>query len=123
MSDRSSDKLNKLYSEMFVLLQKEQQLRQQTEKMIAEAKAIIDPRAEFNNWLKSAEGKTWKRKQFEYQEGKCACCGESLRFADAVVHHVLSLKEFGRVANKPENFKLLHPSCNLKIGTKIIDFS
>jgi hypothetical protein len=37
----------------------------------------------------------------------CAACKTSLRFEDAVVHHVLPLKDFGSAANKPENFKLL----------------
>ena len=43
-------------------------------------------------------------------------------FADAVVHHVLPLKDFGSSANRPENFKLLHPGCNLAIGTKSLIF-
>ncbi|BAZ84374.1 MULTISPECIES: HNH endonuclease signature motif containing protein [Nostocales] len=122
MSNNSANKLNQLYSEMFILLQKEEKLRKQTAEVLAKAKATIDPRREFNNWLKSSEGQSWKKKQFDYQECKCAYCGELLRFADTVVHHVLPLKEFGNAANKPENFKLLHPSCNLTIGTKIVEF-
>ncbi|MFO5528674.1 MAG: HNH endonuclease [Cuspidothrix sp.] len=122
MSNNSADKLNQLYSEMYILLQKEEEIRKQTAEVLNKAKAAIDPRREFNNWLKSSEGKSWKKKQFDYQECKCAYCGELLRFADAVVHHVLPLKKFGNAANKPENFKLLHPSCNLSIGTKIVEF-
>lgn len=122
MENYQVDKLSELYNEMFILLQKEEKLRKETEKILGEAKASIDPRKEFNKWLKFTEGQTWKDKQFKYQERKCAHCSELLRFTDAVVHHVLPLKYFGRTANKPENFKLLHPSCNLSIGTKIIDF-
>lgn len=84
---------------------------------------VVDPRQEFNRWLKRNAGQAWKLKQFEYQNSKCAACQTSLRFADAVVHHILSIKEFGSAANKPENFKLLHPGCNLEIGTRIVDFS
>lgn len=123
MESRSADQLNQLYSELFVLLQEEEKLRAKTEKILAEAKATIDPRKEFNRWLKTKAGKTWKSKQFEYQKGKCAACSDELRFADAVVHHVLPLKDFGSTANQPDNFKLLHPGCNLAIGTKIVDFS
>jgi 5-methylcytosine-specific restriction endonuclease McrA len=90
---------------------------------LAKANTSVDPRKEFNKWLQTKAGQTWKQKQFEYQARKCAACGDSLRFADAAVHHVLSLKEFGSAANQPENFKLLHPGCNLEIGTKIVDFS
>ncbi|WP_201769154.1 hypothetical protein [Aphanizomenon flos-aquae] len=56
MSNNSANKLNQLYSEMFILLQKEEKLRKQTAEVLAKAKATIDPRREFNNWLKSSEG-------------------------------------------------------------------
>ncbi|AFY47457.1 HNH endonuclease [Nostoc sp. PCC 7524] len=123
MSNGSADNLARLYSELIVLLAQEEEIRQITAEKLSKAKSVIDPRKEFNKWLQSNAGKTWKQKQFQYQEGKCSACGESLRFADAVVHHVLPLKDFGSAANKPENFRLLHPSCNLEIGTKIVDFS
>ncbi|MEA5620181.1 HNH endonuclease [Cronbergia sp. UHCC 0137] len=123
MGINSADRLNMLYSELFVLLQQEEELRRETEKKLEEARMIVDPRQEFNRWLKTNAGQAWKLKQFEYQNSKCAACHTSLRFADAVVHHVLSIKEFGSAANKPENFKLLHPGCNLEIGTRIVDFS
>ncbi|BAZ21869.1 hypothetical protein NIES4073_27470 [Kalymmatonema gypsitolerans NIES-4073] len=122
MGKGSADRLNQLYSEMFVLLEEEKKIRKETENILVKANTAIDPRKEFNKWLKSAKGIVWKQKQFEYQESKCAYCSESLRFADAVVHHVLPLKDFGSAANKPENFKLLHPGCNLSIGTRIVDF-
>ncbi|MFQ3629299.1 MAG: HNH endonuclease signature motif containing protein [Cyanobacteriota bacterium] len=121
MGRDSTDKLAQLYSELLVLLKQEEDLRQETEEKLAKARSTTDPRKEFNKWLQSNAGKRWKQKQFEYQDGKCPACGDSLRFADAVVHHVLPLADFGSAANKPENFKLLHPSCNLKIGTKIVN--
>jgi len=61
MTEQSADKLNRLYSEMLVLLEKEKKIFRETEKVLAKAKAIIDPRKEFNKWLQSAEGKTWKQ--------------------------------------------------------------
>jgi len=122
-SNRSAENLNLLYSELLVLLKQEEELRKETQKKLEKAKAVIDPRKEFNRWLQTQSGKSWKNKQFELQEGQCAACNEPLRFADAVVHHVLPLKDFGSSANRPENFKLLHPGCNLAIGTKIVDFS
>jgi hypothetical protein len=123
MDANSSNNLNQLYSELFVLLKQEENLRRETEKKLAKAKAFFDPRQEFNKWLQTNEGKNWKQKQFQYQNGKCSACKETLRFTDAVVHHILPLKDFGSAANKPDNFKLLHLGCNLKIGTKIVDFS
>lgn len=123
MGTNPSDNLARIYSELLVLLKQEEEIRKETEKRLAKAKASIDPRKEFNKWLQTNAGQDWKQKQFKYQNGKCAACGDSLRFADTVVHHILPLKDFGSAANKPENFKLLHSGCNLKIGTKIIDFS
>lgn len=103
MENYQVGRLSELYNEMYILLRKEEKLRKETEKVLDEAKASIDPRQEFNKWLKSKEGQTWKDKQFKYQERKCAYCSELLLFPDAVVHHVLPLKDFGRTANKPEN--------------------
>ena len=123
MGTDSSDNLVRLYSELLVLLKQEEEIRKETEKRLAKAKSSIDPRKEFNKWLQTNTGQTWKQKQFKYQDSKCAHCGDSLRFSDAIVHHVRPLKDFGSAANKPENFKLLHSGCNLEIGTKIIDFS
>lgn len=122
-SDELAQHLNLLYSELLVLLKQEEELRQETQGNLEKAKSLIDPRKEFNKWLQTKSGKSWKNKQFEFQEGKCAACGELLRFPDTVVHHVLPLRDFGSSANRPENFKLLHPSCNLSIGTRIVDFS
>jgi 5-methylcytosine-specific restriction endonuclease McrA len=121
MGNGSADNLARLYSELLVLLKQEEDLRQKTEEKLTKARLIINPRKEFDKWLQTNAGKSWKQKQFEYQDGKCPACGDPLRFADAVVHHVLPLKDFGSAANKPDNFKLLHPGCNLKIGTKIVN--
>ncbi|MBP0001826.1 MAG: HNH endonuclease [Cyanobacteria bacterium SID2] len=122
MPHPSSQRLMELYNEMQILLEREEKLRRETENLLQKARKVIDPRDEFNKWLRSLEGKTLKQKQYEYQDGKCAYCKETLRFEDAVVHHIIPISKLGRKANKPENFKLLHPSCNLKIGTQIIDF-
>lgn len=122
MSTNSSDNLARRYSELLRLLKQEEEIRKETGNRLAKAKASIDPRKEFNKWLQTNAGQAWKQKQFKYQDGRCAACGDSFRFVDAVVHHVLPLKDFGSAANKPENFKLLHSGCNLKIGTKIVDF-
>ena len=116
----SLDNLARLYNELLMLLKQEEEIRKETERRLTKAKAFIDPRKEFNKWLQTNAGQSWKQKQFNYQNSRCAACHDSLRFADAVVHHVLPLKDFGSAANKPENFKLLHWRCNLDIGTEIL---
>jgi 5-methylcytosine-specific restriction endonuclease McrA len=113
MNSDSAENLAQLYGELLVLLSQEEAIRKETEAKLAKARAAIDPRKEFNKWLQTHEGQNWKQKQYAYQAGSCAACNLPLRFADMVVHHVLPLKSFGSAANKPENFKLLHPGCNL----------
>lgn len=61
MTEQSADKLNRLYSEMLVLLEKEKKIFDETERILAKAKAMIDPRKEFNKWLRSSEGEAWKQ--------------------------------------------------------------
>lgn len=83
-SDESAQDLNLLYSELLVLLKQEEELREETQRKLEKAKAVVDPRKEFNRWLQSKAGKSWKTKQFEFQKGKCAACDEPLRFTDVV---------------------------------------
>lgn len=122
MDTDSSDNLDLQYGQLFIFQSQEEEIRKETEEILAKARSFVDPRKEFNKWLQTNVGRDWKQNQFKYQQSKCAYCCDSLRFADAVVHHVCSLKDFGSAANNTKNFKLLHPGCNLAIGTKIVDF-
>lgn len=56
MSTDSSDNLARLYSELLVLLKQEEEIRKETEKKLAKANASVDPRKEFNKWLRSNAG-------------------------------------------------------------------
>ena len=44
MEINSADNLARLYGELFVLLQQEEKLRQETERKLEKAKGVIDPR-------------------------------------------------------------------------------
>lgn len=74
METNSADNLARLYGELFVLLQQEEKLRQETERKLEKAKAVIDPRKQFNNWLKTNSVQTWKFKKPELQGSMCAAC-------------------------------------------------
>lgn len=116
-------KLVQLYFEMESILNEEQQNRSEVNKLLGKADTILDPRQQFNNWLRSSEGQAWKKQQFEKQQGKCSHCQKRLRIEDVHVHHVIPLSSGKANANKTSNYKLLHPNCNLKIGTKLGDFN
>ena len=105
-----------------ILRQKGDEILEATDKALKKGRAATDPRKQFNNWLKSSEGKAWKKQEFGYRKGICAYCGELLREKDAVVHHIEPLSQFGDAANRVENYKLIHPNCNNTIGTKIVKF-
>lgn len=118
-SDESAQNLTFLYGELVVLLNQEARWRNQVQRKQAKEKIAATPHRAFSEWLQTDPGKLWMAKQHEYQKGLCPVCNASLQLDDAVIHHVLPLKDFGSSANKPENLKLLHPDCNLPIGSKI----
>ncbi|MEM8638821.1 MAG: HNH endonuclease signature motif containing protein [Cyanobacteria bacterium P01_G01_bin.54] len=111
---------NNLYRERAILRHKGNELLPKIEQDLSEAKGLIDPRRRFNNWLRSTDGQEWRKQEFQERGGICAYCGEPMREADAVVHHVKPLAAHGRIANTTENYRLLHPSCNQRIGAKIV---
>lgn len=116
MTEQSADKLNRLYSEMLVLLEKEKKIFDETERILAKAKAMIDPRKEFNKWLQSSEGQAWKQKQFEYQDAKCAYCGEDRHYPYRLsVAHLLTPFSFALLLSQFQWLRSLANSTSLKI--------
>ncbi|MEM8638220.1 MAG: HNH endonuclease signature motif containing protein [Cyanobacteria bacterium P01_G01_bin.54] len=111
----------RLYQQHAVACYEGDKLIEEVDQIIAKAEALIDPRRQFNNWLRSVEGQEWRDAEFAQRGGICAYCGNRMRKPDAVVHHVKPLAHHGEAANIPSNYRLLHPHCNRKIGTKIVE--
>lgn len=111
----------KLYQERAVIRHRGQKLIPKVEAAIARAEALTDPRRQFNNWARSIEGQAWRTAEFRKRGGLCAYCGKPMREADAVIHHIKPLAVYGEAANTVSNYRLLHPNCNGKIGTKIVE--
>ncbi|MEX0270142.1 hypothetical protein AB3R30_13440 [Leptolyngbyaceae cyanobacterium UHCC 1019] len=82
MGNDSTNNLARLYSELLVFLEQEEQIRKETEKKLAKARLSVDPRKEFNKWLQTNTGKSWEQKQFEYQECKCSACSDLVGWKD-----------------------------------------
>lgn len=122
MSNDSADKENELHRERAILRKKGQDVLENVEAALKKGKTATDPRQQFKNWLRSSEGQAWEKAEFQRRKGICAYCNTLMREADAVVHHVEPIKKLGCNANRVENYRLLHPNCNLSIGTKIVDF-
>lgn len=111
----------KLYHQYTIARHEGDKLLAEVAELAAEAETLIDPRRQFNNWLRSIEGQEWRDAEYRKRKGICAYCGKRMRKADAVVHHVKPLSQYGEAANTPSNYRLLHPNCNRKIGTKIVE--
>jgi len=120
MNEKSQSR-ESLYTERHILRQEGEAILEDVKDLLKKTSSINDPRQQFNNWLKSQEGQTWKKQEFIRRNGLCAYCGEQMREQDAVVHHVKPISQYGDSANTISNYRLLHPSCNNKIQTKIVD--
>lgn len=57
-----------------------------------------------------------REKLWERSRGKCEFCGKSLRYEDAHVAHKVAVAKGG--TDSLRNLMIVHPSCNLKMGTK-----
>lgn len=110
-----------LYRERAIIRHEGRKLLEEIDQRIDQADALVDPRRQFNNWSRSVEGQEWRKAEFQRRKGICAYCGQPMRQADAVIHHVKPLATHGDAANTTSNYRLLHPSCNSKIGTKIVE--
>jgi 5-methylcytosine-specific restriction endonuclease McrA len=119
---QSADRENGLHRERAILRNKGQDVLSSVDAALKKGKTAIDPRQQFNNWLRSIEGNAWKQAEFQRRNGICAYCNTLMREEDVVVHHVEPIAKLGEYANRVENFRLLHPNCNSRIGTKIIAF-
>ena len=121
MSNYSADRENELHRERSILRNNGHDILADVDIALKKGKNAIDPRQQFNNWLRSSEGKAWKRDEFQRCNEICAYCNTPMREADVVVHHVEPITKLGSHANRIENYRLLHPNCNSSIGTKIVD--
>jgi 5-methylcytosine-specific restriction endonuclease McrA len=120
MSDKYKNR-EELYLERLILRQEGEEILQDVKQVLTKTATINNPRQQFNNWLKSKEGQAWKQKEFKKRNGICAYCGEKMREQDIDVHHVQPISQYGHSANTISNYRLLHPSCNSKIQTQVVD--
>jgi len=80
-----------------------------------------EPRAQFNRWRDSEEGKLWKQKQYQAQRGCCAIakCGKPIQLKGSHIDHILPLSHFPRLAVDTQNLQITCPDCNIAKSNKI----
>ncbi|NEQ28126.1 MAG: HNH endonuclease [Microcoleus sp. SIO2G3] len=97
-----------------------------TDIALAELRAIAtkinakyQPRAQFNCWRDSEEGKLWKQKQYQAQRGCCDECGEPILLKGSHIDHILPLSHFPHLAVDTQNLRITCPDCNIAKSNKI----
>ncbi len=95
------------------------------DQQLVESKAIIDkikakydPRAEFNRWRESLEGKSWKEKQYKNQKGCCAICKQLIPLKGSHIDHIKPLASYPDLALDTRNMQITCPDCNISKGNK-----
>jgi 5-methylcytosine-specific restriction endonuclease McrA len=78
-----------------------------------------EPRAQFNHWRDSSEGKLWKQKQYQTQHGCCAKCRKPIQLKGSHIDHILPLSRFPRLALDTQNLRITCPDCNRAKSNKI----
>jgi 5-methylcytosine-specific restriction endonuclease McrA len=77
------------------------------------------PRNIFNRWRDSIEGKEWKQKQYEKQQGKCPDCSFIAHNVDYLeIDHIKSISTNPELAIDITNLRLVCSPCNKKKGGK-----
>ncbi len=71
-----------------------------------------EPRAQFNRWRDSEEGKLWKQEKYQAQCGCCDECGKPIQLKGSHIDHILPLSRFPRLALDTQNLRITCPDCN-----------
>ncbi len=78
MNNIKNDDLLQLSKKLFLVNNKLNKSLQNNQKIIDQIKQKYEPRAEFNRWRSSEEGKLWKKQQYQKQKQCCAICQEKM---------------------------------------------
>jgi 5-methylcytosine-specific restriction endonuclease McrA len=83
--------------------------------------AKYEPRAQFNRWRDSEEGKLWKQEQHQAQGGYCAIakCGKPIQLKGSHIDHIKPLSRFPHLAVDTQNLRITCPDCNIAKSNKI----
>ena len=82
-----------------------------------EIRQYYSPRAKFERWKATEDGKVWKEKQHKHQQGCCASCDDGIQVKGSHIDHIQPLSKFPELAISMKNLRLLCPDCNTKKGS------
>jgi hypothetical protein len=77
-----------LFQELQKVSKKLDVLNQSTVQQAAKIYAYYSPRAKFERWRDSHDGKQWKQTQFTKQKGCCAICHTEIALLGSHIDHI-----------------------------------
>lgn len=106
---------------LMLLKNKLDQQVKEFEKDAQEIRQYYSPRAKFERWKATEDGKIWKEKQHKRQEGYCAECKIRIEIKGSHIDHIKPISKFPGLAIDVKNLRLLCPDCNTRKGNKYQD--
>lgn len=76
------------------------------------------PRAKFERWRDSIDGKRWKKSQHTKQRGQCAICQTPIALNGSHIDHIQPLSRSPQLACTPHNLQILCATCNQRKGNR-----
>ncbi|NJM68335.1 MAG: HNH endonuclease [Acaryochloris sp. RU_4_1] len=77
-----------------------------------------EPRAEFERWRDSADGKAWKKRQHQRQDRCCAICQGSIPCRGSHIDHIKSISQYPELNLDTNNMQVTCPICNTSKGNQ-----
>lgn len=104
--------------ELIGLQKKLNKLTERVRKTCLGVDRLYAPRAKFERWRDSNDGKEWKQKQYEKQGCRCHLCGSGIELKGSHIDHMESIAKSPQLACDPRNLQILCPDCNTKKGSQ-----
>ena len=85
-------------------------------KKAEQIRKYYEPRAIFNRWRDSDEGRKWKQQQYDRLiDRKCPGCSQQLPSIEHFqIDHIKPINRYPDLAVDPKNLRLLCSPCNLR---------
>jgi 5-methylcytosine-specific restriction endonuclease McrA len=107
-----SPSLGDLISQLFKSTKNTDQLLAQAVKEGERIKIFYAPRARFERWRDSIDGKAWKEAQYSRQKGCCAACQCAIELKGSHIDHIKPISKYPELALDIKNFRICCVICN-----------
>ena len=113
MNNINNNVLLQLSKKLFLVNNRLNKSLQNNQKIIDQIKQKYEPRAEFNRWRSSEEGKLWKKQQYQKQKQCCAICQEKIELKGSHIDHIKPLSRYPDLSLDTSNLQIACGQCNI----------